>query len=140
MGTTLRCLGLLAVIGCGGAGTGGPVTTPGGDGATPSGGVNDGSALGTNAPPPAAAGDPGGVCSPDGWCWQNPLPQGNTLHDVHGAGDSVTAVGDRGVVLRLEDGRWRGEASGVDQTLRGVVDLGSVALAVGNGGVAIRRQ
>ena len=41
-----------------------------------------------------------GLCSADNWCWQNPLPQGNTFHSVcfidqnHG-----WAVGDHGTIF-----------------------------------------
>lgn len=35
-----------------------------------------------------------GVCSVDGWCWRNPLPQGNRLTGVSGtAPNNVWAVG-----------------------------------------------
>ena len=47
------------------------------------------------------------ICSPDGWCWENPLPQGNDLLDVWIApGGDVWAVGAAGTVLRahLDDG------------------------------------
>jgi len=40
------------------------------------------------------------ICSPDGWCWENPLPQGNDLLDVWIApGGDVWAVGGAGTVL-----------------------------------------
>ena len=37
------------------------------------------------------------VCSPDNFCWQNPLPQGNPLHAVFGVdANNIWAVGDGG--------------------------------------------
>ena len=40
------------------------------------------------------------VVSADGWGWQNPLPQGNTLIGVWGSSFSdVFAVGDDGTIL-----------------------------------------
>ncbi len=47
------------------------------------------------------------ICSPDGWCWENPLPQGNDLLDVWIApGGDAWAVGAAGSVLHahLDDG------------------------------------
>ncbi|HQK17871.1 MAG TPA: hypothetical protein PLJ27_10465, partial [Polyangiaceae bacterium] len=47
------------------------------------------------------------VCSADGWCWASPLPQGNGLRSVWGASNSdLWAVGDAGLVFRLQQGRW----------------------------------
>jgi hypothetical protein len=42
------------------------------------------------------------------WGWDNPRPQGNALHGVHGAGSARFAVGSFGSVLRdAGDGRWQ---------------------------------
>ena len=39
------------------------------------------------------------------WFWQNPLPQGNTLRDVHVFDDNnAIAVGDAGTIIRTTDG------------------------------------
>ena len=41
----------------------------------------------------------------DGWVWENPLPQGNTLHDVWVMPKGeVVAVGDAGTILRRGPG------------------------------------
>src|SRR5260221_10447977 len=41
-----------------------------------------------------ASGAPPGICSPDRYCWENPLPQGNHLFALWGADAShVLAVG-----------------------------------------------
>lgn len=70
-----------------------------------------------------------GLCSADNWCWQNPLPQGNTFHSVcfkdrnHG-----WAVGDYGAIFHTSDGQeWSPQDSGVDEELYDVTftDLGN---------------
>jgi hypothetical protein len=43
---------------------------------------------------------PGKICSIDCWCWENPLPQGNSLFGVWGSSASdVFAVGRNGTIL-----------------------------------------
>ena len=40
-----------------------------------------------------------------GWEWQNPLPQGNTLRDVQlFSANTAIAVGDAGTVMKTTDG------------------------------------
>ncbi|HNN91274.1 MAG TPA: hypothetical protein PKI03_03355 [Pseudomonadota bacterium] len=48
------------------------------------------------------------VCNKQGWCWENPLPQGSTLFGTasRDAG-SVWAVGDAGTVLHWNGGFWQ---------------------------------
>lgn len=76
------------------------------------------------------------------WVWQNPLPQGNQLHDVHFS-DAMTgmAVGDRGTILRTENGgsSWVILPSGTEAVLYGVF-LSSVTTAtiVGEEGTILR--
>ncbi len=70
-------------------------------------------------------GDGGGTtaaeCSADGWCWSNPLPQGNSLAAVWGSGPSdVWAVGIGGTILRWNGSAWAGVSSGTTQDLYGV--------------------
>ncbi len=62
------------------------------------------------------------VCSQSGWCWENPLPQGNGLNGIWGFGpDDVWMVGWYGTILH-----WDGVAlsrvdwTGTDKTLYGV--------------------
>jgi photosystem II stability/assembly factor-like uncharacterized protein len=44
------------------------------------------------------------VLAQQGWFWQNPLPQGNTLNDVWTIDDSTAiAVGNRGTILKTTD-------------------------------------
>src|SRR5690242_2313292 len=53
-------------------------------------------------------------CSADGWCWRNPLPQGNPLNAVYvTAPDRILAAGDRGNVLRYENSVFSMQATGV---------------------------
>src|SRR2546426_1469877 len=43
------------------------------------------------------------VCSSDGWCWSNPLPQGNSLYSAWGsASNDVWAVGEGGTIRSEE--------------------------------------
>jgi len=52
------------------------------------------------------------MCSPDGWCWLNPLPQGNSLQSVWGTGPKdVFAVGDHGTVLHYDGQSWKPQPS-----------------------------
>ena len=60
------------------------------------------------------------VCA-GGWCWRNPLPQGNNLNDVRGSGpDDVWAVGDTGIILHWDGTEWSDRPSGTRENLRGV--------------------
>jgi photosystem II stability/assembly factor-like uncharacterized protein len=98
--TLLACLALAA---CGGGGeSGGP-------------------------PPDDMSGVAGKICSGangSGWCWQQPLPQGNAIvalafaDDVHG-----WAVGEMGTVLTTADGgvTWNGQQSATGLDLLSVV-------------------
>lgn len=74
--------------------------------------------VGVCAPPPKpleapAAGSP--------FAWTHPLPQGDNLLSVWGAGSrDLWAVGDRGRVLRFHAGAWRMADPGPDDYLAGV--------------------
>src|SRR5512134_2915119 len=47
------------------------------------------------------------VCTAPGWCWQNPLPQGNPLFAVWGRTPSdVWAVGPIGTIIHFDGTRW----------------------------------
>jgi photosystem II stability/assembly factor-like uncharacterized protein len=73
-----------------------------------------------------------------GWYWQNPLVQGNSLHDVAVTSGRTVAVGDAGVVFTSTDGggSWERGRSGMRGSLRSValVDA-STGWAVGDGGM-----
>ncbi len=61
------------------------------------------------------------ICSADGWCWENPTPQGNGLNAVWGTGASnVYAVGDNGTVLRWDGSSWSAETSGTTAKLTSI--------------------
>ena len=61
------------------------------------------------------------VISPDGWGWQNPLPQGNDLYGIWGTSSSdVYAVGEGGTILHFDGVSWAPMVSGTTNTLRGV--------------------
>lgn len=45
------------------------------------------------------------VCTPEGICWENPIPYGRDLDKVFGfADDDIWAVGERGTVVRKRNG------------------------------------
>jgi len=65
--------------------------------------------------PPDGAGDtqpdqlvpPSGICNKDNWCWEHPLPQGNTLDGVwvHDRND-IYAVGHHGTIIHYDGKEW----------------------------------
>jgi len=70
----------------------------GADGGARDGGLDSGSII--DAGLAADAGS--GLCSPDGWCWAGPTPQGEDLAAVWASSPAdVWAVGARGTVLHL---------------------------------------
>ena len=74
-----------------------------GDGATGCGVVDDG----------AFTIPAGKVCTADRWCWENALPQGNSLFGVWGASPrEVWAVGPMGTILSYDGNAWSGVALG----------------------------
>ena len=67
---------------------------------------------------PASAGS---VVSPDGWEWQNPLPQGNTLWGIWGSSPSdIFAVGNAGTILHYNGNAWTHMNSGTTANLHNV--------------------
>jgi photosystem II stability/assembly factor-like uncharacterized protein len=98
----------------------------------------------------------GKVCAgpaESGWCWQQPLPQGNPINAYHWVDDTVAyAVGQRGQILKSTDGgaTWRGQVSGTAVALGPVSfvsrEIGWVAGANGevlrttDGGVTWQRM
>lgn len=99
---------LLVVVACSaspphGSSTG---TSTGATGATTSGstagstGSSSGSTTGSGSLPV-------GDCDDGGWCWMNPLPQGNDLLALAGTSeDDVWAAGDVGTVRHWDGQRW----------------------------------
>lgn len=82
----------------------------------------------------------GVACEEDGWCWQRPLPSGQTLLDLWGTHeDDLYAVGAAGAVLRWNGSFWLPLPSGTRETLRAIVGLGGdELLVVGHHGTALR--
>jgi hypothetical protein len=80
--------------------------------------------------------------SQGGWFWQNPLPQGNILKDIHifDANTSI-AVGDYGTILKTTNGgtNWTNQTSGTTNWLRPVhfVDM-NTGWAVGEFGTILK--
>ena len=60
----------------------------------------------------------------EGWFWQNPLPQGNSLWSVvfFTEVNTGTVVGTEGTILRTTDGgvNWIAQSSGTTNHLYGV--------------------
>lgn len=84
-----------------------------------------------------------GFSHAQGWEWVNPLPQGNTIYDIHVFdANTAIAVGAAGTVMRTSDG---GESWGIQHNvadvlsaLRGVCFNGATGIAVGLGGIILR--
>src|SRR5262245_8064770 len=76
------------------------------------------------------------VCSKDGFCWELPAPQGETLRAAYSdAPDALWAVGDHGVLLRYAAGVFSAADSGTTQDLLAVHGSGpNDVWAVGKGG------
>src|SRR5262249_44098606 len=79
-------------------------------------------------------------CSPDGWCWLNPLHQGNDLYFARGMTDgSVVLAGVAGSLLRCMGSVCTSLNSGTLQRLLSVWGNDAVDLyAVGDGGTVVR--
>jgi hypothetical protein len=81
-----------------------------------------------NLPIPSAPAElppPRGFCSADGWCWENPLPQGNGLADVWSRSPAdVWAIGSYGTVLRWNGTIWQSLEVRTREELRAVHGTG----------------
>ena len=80
-----------------------------------------------------------GACTAQGWCWQNPLPQGNHLNAVWGAGPAdAWIVGDNGTILHWNGKVWSAVASGTSKSLSSVWGSGAQDVwAVGGAGTTL---
>ncbi len=68
------------------------------------------------------------VCSRDGWCWQNPLIQGNDLWRIVPTNDPKQrywAVGSYGTILRGNGQYWSPVPSGTTRSLYGIWQNGA---------------
>ncbi|MFO0575885.1 MAG: hypothetical protein U1A78_17950 [Polyangia bacterium] len=92
------------------------------------------------SPDDAAVGAPSAVCSVDGWCWRNPLPQGNSLYSVFVADAThVFVAGIRGTLMMWNGSALIPQTSGTRSFLNSVsgTDAGNV-WAVGTEGTILR--
>jgi hypothetical protein len=74
----------------------------------------------------------------ENWHWRNPLPQGNSLHNVVFGNGAYVAVGDFGTILTSSNGtNWQRRLSGVTDTLRDCVYGGGQYIVVGDFGTIL---
>ncbi|HZH04849.1 MAG TPA: hypothetical protein VEY30_13775, partial [Myxococcaceae bacterium] len=98
--------------------------------------------LNPGEPPAPDGGVPGvayrPICSESRWCWENPLPQGNTLQGAWAvAANDVYAVGARGTVLRWDGVGWSRESLSTTEALEAVwAGTSNDVWVVGQGGYA----
>jgi hypothetical protein len=105
-GTLDRCRMGLSPCDDAGAATGGSGGAAGGGGAAEGGGAGGG-ATGGGATGGGVPSDGGDVCF-NGFCWENPLPQGNDLSAVWGtAPNDVWVGGDGNTLLHFDGTGWR---------------------------------
>jgi len=58
------------------------------------------------------------ICTSDGWCWANPLPDGLAIDGIDGtASDDYWAVGQSGIVLHFDGAGWQRIDAGVSKYL-----------------------
>lgn len=77
-------------------------------------------------------------CTPDGICFEAPLPFGYDLNAVFAvSATDVWAVGNVGIILRYDGKTWKRSASGTTEDLLGVWarSANEVYVAAGNGGL-----
>ena len=80
-----------------------------------------------SAPDGGAPAPKTGLCSKDGWCWVNPLPQGHHLYGLWGSAKSkVWAVGEKGTILRFDGKAWSRVSSGTTLDLNAVAGDGAM--------------
>jgi hypothetical protein len=113
-------------------GPGSPTCTDGQD--NDCDGLTDGLEPGCGAAQP-----PGPLCSGTGWCWENPLPQGNDLLGVWGQGTRAWGVGPNGIVIRFDTNGLTLELLDGFDDLRAIHGAGSVVIAAG-GNRAFKRM
>jgi hypothetical protein len=127
---TLHLSGLVLCAGC-------PADP--GTGGQPDAAVAD-AAVSVDAAADAAVSGPQTVCSADGWCWRNPLPQGNALYSVYVADPThVFVVGIRGTLMMWNGSALIPQQSGTRSFLNSVSGVdASTVWAVGTEGTILR--
>ncbi|HSA24635.1 MAG TPA: putative metal-binding motif-containing protein, partial [Myxococcota bacterium] len=84
------------------------------------------------ADPSCQGGPPAGpLCGPLGWCWENPLPQGNDLLGVWGQGAQAWGVGPNGIIVRFDAAGLALEPLDRFDDLRAIHGEGSTLVTVG---------
>lgn len=79
------------------------------------------------------------LCNAAGFCWENPRPQGNRLHDVAVLPSAeVWAVGEAGTIVRRTGTTSALVNSNGWQTLFGIAAVGTDAVIVGQGATVLR--
>lgn len=83
---------------------------------------------------------PSTAAAQDGWTWQHPLPQGNTLKGLWGnSSDYIVAVGELGTVVRYDGTSWSRMPSGTLYHLNAVWGSSRTnVLAVGEHGTILQ--
>lgn len=75
------------------------------------------------------------ICSQDDWCWDNPLPQGNTLRAAWASSEKdVWAVGDHGTVIRWDGEEWTREEIGTTADLLAISGCGDGKMLIAGKG------
>ena len=89
--------------------------------------------------PLAAPAGAGTIVSPDGWGWQNPVPQGNVLRGVWGESSSdLFAVGADGTIIHFDGSAWSAMGSATSCLLFSLWGSSSAdVFAVGNNGTIL---
>ncbi|MBZ4422498.1 hypothetical protein [Myxococcus sp. RHSTA-1-4] len=92
-------------------------------------------------PPQSQAAPPRGLCSVDGWCFEQPVPQGQILRaGIAASRTEVYAAGNGGTVLRYDGQTWSREDTPTRATLRGMwMDDAGTRWVVGDEGTILRR-
>lgn len=85
------------------------------------------------------SGPAGALCDAAGWCWENPLPQGNPILSVWGKSSTdIWAVGGAGAILHFDGSRWSLASSPTHASLYDVwAAAADDAWAVGQGGAIL---
>lgn len=79
------------------------------------------------------------ACRPDGWCWEQPKPNGASIDSLYGVSpNQVWAVGNGGTILLWNGALWASYDSPTQENLHGIWGSGKDDIwAVGNGGTIL---
>lgn len=86
--------------------------------------------------PPTQTGP--GACNASGWCWVNPLPQGNELHAIWGSGAAdIWAVGVGGTIMHFDGHSWSTSLGTASRRWRAVWGAGPTDVWIAGEGGAL---